>query len=544
MAITQCRLCANLCKGLCMRRKHFSSRQPVQSVHNRCKCKTKRGSTCAEPVAKRLWWRSGGDWETSMSAFQVSDLHEVKVAPISPQRLTPLLTPAQAAHFDEALARAPLLFGGRTIWNVNSTATGGGVAEMLQSLVGYAVGAGVSTRWLVIEGDAGFFTITKRIHNHLHGSDGDGGALDQLARDHYEEVLRANASRLVELIAPGDLVMCHDPQTAGLVPLLREPDRRPVVWRCHVGIDTPNARCREAWDFLRGYVAQADACIFSRDAFVWDGLDRTRVAIIMPSIDPFATKNYDMDAGAVSAILAAAGLQDDGAASPASFAREDGSAAAVTHRAELVEDSRITPDTQVVLQVSRWDRLKDPLGVMDGFVRHVSHPGAHLVLAGPSVAGVTDDPEGLDTFNQVRNAWGVLAPATRERVHLATLPMFDVDENAVMVNALQRRAQVVVQKSLAEGFGLTVAEAMWKARPMVASRVGGIQDQIVDGVSGTLVEPTDLKSFAAGVDHYLNDPDDAHAAGERARERVCEHFLGSRHLMQYLDLLSGLLSRG
>jgi trehalose synthase len=277
---------------------------------------------------------------------------------------------------------------------------------------------------------------------------------------------------------------------------------------------------------------------------VWEGLDKPRIAIIGPSIDPFAAKNYDLPIETVIAILHAAGIEyvDRSIEEPV-FLRQDGSVARVVHQADVIEVAPIRQDTPLVLQVSRWDRLKDPLGVMHGFVDHVTPVHApHLMLAGPAVAGVSDDPEGLAVFTEVHSAWQGLPPAARERVHLASLPMTDVQENAVMVNALQRRSDVVVQKSLAEGFGLTVAEAMWKARPMVASRVGGIQDQIVDGVSGTLVAPTDLEAFGRAVDRYLSDHALARAVGEAARERVREHYLGARHLIQYLELLSGLLS--
>jgi trehalose synthase len=160
------------------------------------------------------------------------------------------------------------------------------------------------------------------------------------------------------------------------------------------------------------------------------------------------------------------------------------------------------------------------------------------MLAGPSVAHVADDPEGLDVLNQMQAAWMALPDAARARVHLASLQMNDVEENAVTVNALQRRAGVLVQKSLAEGFGLTVAEAMWKARPVVASRVGGIQDQIEDGLSGCLVEPRDLRAFGDAVNLLLRDVSLSQRLGEAARERVREHFLVSRHLLQYLELLS------
>jgi trehalose synthase len=194
-----------------------------------------------------------------------------------------------------------------------------------------------------------------------------------------------------------------------------------------------------------------------------------------------------------------------------------------------------------VVQVSRWDRLKDPAGVLRGFVEGIAPTtDAHLVIAGPSTAAVADDPEGAEVLAEVAAQANRLAPELRERVHLMSLPMEDPQENAVIVNALQRRADVIVQKSLAEGFGLTVAEAMWKARPVVASAVGGIQDQIVDGESGVLVQPDDLDGFGHAVTELLSDPARAEWMGHNARERVRGAFLGARHLEQYVDLFEGI----
>jgi trehalose synthase len=194
-----------------------------------------------------------------------------------------------------------------------------------------------------------------------------------------------------------------------------------------------------------------------------------------------------------------------------------------------------------VIQVSRWDRLKDPEGVLRAFVDGVApSTDAHLVLAGPSTAAVADDPEGPEVLADIASQVGHMPHALRERIHMLSLPMEDPEENAVIVNALQRRADVVVQKSIAEGFGLTVAEAMWKARPVVASAVGGIQDQIVDGQSGVLVQPDDLQGFAGAVAALLRDPDRAEWMGYNARARVRDAFLGARHLAQYVDLFEGV----
>jgi trehalose synthase len=197
----------------------------------------------------------------------------------------------------------------------------------------------------------------------------------------------------------------------------------------------------------------------------------------------------------------------------------------------------------VVLQISRWDTLKDPLGVIRGFAEHVPvQTGAHLVYAGPAVEAVADDPEGERVLRDAIAAHAALPDEARRRVHLATLPIDDPEENAIIVNALQRHADVVVQKSLAEGFGLTVAEAMWKARPVVASRIGGIQDQIVDGDSGVLLDdPHDLAAFGAAVHGLLADPAGAERMGRRARERVRDEFLSVRSLLDYLAVIRKVL---
>ena len=469
------------------------------------------------------------------------EVTEVDVAAVDPARFEPLLGEEQRAAFRNAVAQARSVFDGRTVWNVNSTAKGGGVAEMLATLLPYARGAGVDTRWLVIGGDDDFFRITKRIHNRLHGAPGDGEGLDDADRRHYESVLADQVGDLTGRMRQGDVVILHDPQTAGLVPALADAGMH-VIWRCHVGLDTPNDDARATWSFLLPYVQRAERCVFSRRAFAWEGLEEARIVVVAPSIDPFSAKNYDLDEASMHSILAAAGIVDDGRAT-APYTRFDGSPSRIERRATIVEESRIGTETPLVVQVSRWDRLKDPIGVLEGFVGGVAGTcDAHLVLAGPSVDEVADDPEGAEVFAEVRSAWKALEDDVRARIHLVCLPMDDEEENAAMVNALQRRAGVVVQKSLAEGFGLTVAEAMWKSRPVVASRIGGIQDQVEDGVSGILLDdPHDRTAFATAVCGLLNDTERARAMGEAARARVRDAFLGSRHLAQYVEVCGSIL---
>jgi trehalose synthase len=289
-------------------------------------------------------------------------------------------------------------------------------------------------------------------------------------------------------------------------------------------------------------VAPAHAYVFSRRAFAWEDLDESKVEVIAPSIDAFSAKNQELGPEAISAILATAGLSADGERGAAVFVREDGTPGRVDRQAEVTQRDTIPNDAPIVLQVSRWDRLKDPVGVIRGFVDHVDPAsGAHLVYAGPAVEAVADDPEGAEVLAEVQELWEGLEGGQQERVHLACLPMDDDEENAAMVNALQRRADIVVQKSIAEGFGLTVAEAMWKQRPVVASRIGGIQDQIADGESGVLLpDPTDLENYGAALSRVLGDRPLAERLARAAKDCVREQFLGARHLLQYIELFDRL----
>ena len=469
-------------------------------------------------------------------------LTSVEIGRLSFDRFEQILSADRYEEVLEAVERGRRIFDGRVVWNVNSTARGGGVAEMLASLLAYAKGAGVDARWLAIPGDPAFFSVTKRIHNNLHSDPGDGGELGDADRAIYEKALAPTLDELVSLVGERDVVLVHDPQPAGLIPGLKQARGVPVIWRCHVGIDEPTEVARRAWRFLSPYVEHADAFVFSRESFVWEGLDEAKIALIAPVIDAFSPKNQALDDATVQAILAAAGLCADSSDVDPTFMREDGTTGRVEHAAQTIERQPLGREP-CVLQVSRWDRLKDPLGVIRGFVEHVApETDAHLVYAGPSVDAVSDDPEGAAVLDEARALALALPEHLRSRVHLACLPMDDIAENAAIVNALQRRADVVVQKSVAEGFGLTVAEAMWKAKPVVASRIGGIQDQIIDGESGLLIDdPSDLRVFGEAVRSLLVDPQRARQMGEEAQRRVRDDFLAVRGLLQYLDLIERLV---
>jgi trehalose synthase len=465
-------------------------------------------------------------------------MQEVQVKPRSPELLARILTTARAQAFAETGRRARAAFGDRTIWHVNATAHGGGVAEMLQTLLAYGRGARIDNRWLVLDGSPEFFAITKRLHNLLHGDAGDGGPLGADERARYERVLGANLAEMLPLMNPSDIVVLHDPQTAGMVKGLRATGTR-VAWRCHIGRDARNVQTDEGWAYLRPYIEDADAFVFSRREYVPVWVNEQRLVVIRPSIDPFSTKNRELDEPTVRAVLATVGLVGADPDRPVHFERRNGTPGTVQHRGALIADGAPPPpDVRLLLQVSRWDRLKDMAGVLSAFVRMTASgpDDAHLMLVGPDVSAVSDDPEGSGVLADCRARWSSLPYSIRARIHIACVPMDDVDENATIVNALQRHAHVVVQKSLAEGFGLTVTEAMWKARPVVASRVGGIQDQIVNDRDGLLIDPDDLDGLAVAMSRLLQEPGLAGRLGYAGRSRVQEYFLGDRHLAQYVDL--------
>lgn len=465
----------------------------------------------------------------------------IQIPSHSLERFKPLLG-EQFAEIERVAKWARGGFAGRAIWHVSSTARGGGVAELLRALLPYARDAGVDVRWVVLREGPEFFAVTKRLHNHLHGDPGDGGALDENARRLYDSVLRANVEALAPLMQRGDVVYLHDPQTAGMVPALCEIGLK-VVWRCHVGVDHPNDRVRGAWTFLRPYLERADAYIFSRPEYVWEGLDAGKAWFMPPVIDPFSPKNQDLEPEMTAAILKAIGLRPDGPDDAPRFTRADGTPGRVEREATILQEEGVPEDARMVAQVSRWDRLKDPHGLLEMLERHLDDPALHLVVVGPDTAGVADDPEGAAVYGDVAETWRRLPAETRRRTHLVSLPMRDTDENGAMVNAIQRRAEVVVQKSIAEGFGLTVAEAMWKRRPVVASRVGGIQDQVVDGKTGLLVDdPHDLAACAKAIERLLADPELAREMGEAGRQRVIDNYLAVHRLREYVDLIATLIA--
>jgi trehalose synthase len=488
--------------------------------------------------------RVGYDVDMASTDVDLSAIrpHQVQPVPVPLEALIALLDDEQADAVRAGALRAAEAFGTRTVWNLNSTSAGGGVAEMLWPLLAYGRGSGIDVRWLVIGGDPKFFRITKRLHHAFHDSPGDGGPLGPDEHEHVSAVSHANAEEIDALVRPGDVCICHDPQTAGLVPALVRRGAL-VIWRSHIGTTARTERTEAAWSFIADDVRQAHRLIFSRPDYVPADVGDVPVTIIAPSIDPLAPKNKELTLEQQRAILGHVGILRCDDTTHTTYERRDGTPARVDHVADIVRAGPApTPETPLVVQVSRWDPLKDMAGVMHAFAQHVNHGSdAHLVLAGPNVSGVADDPEGADVLQDCIAQWRELPHAARARIALVCLPMADAEENATIVNALQRHARVVVQKSLQEGFGLTVSEAMWKGRPVVGGAVGGIVDQIVDGESGRLVDPTDLAAFGGAVAALLADPEHADAMGAAGKERVRAEFLASRHLIQYAELIADLV---
>ncbi len=468
----------------------------------------------------------------------MTTLREVPVEPRPGSMRPPGSGAARCGRRGAPAAGFRARLGARTIWNVSAAAVGGGVAEMLQVLIGYAAGLDFPVRWTVISGDSDFFATTKRLHNQLHGEIGQAGPLGAPEARHYQEVLAANADDLLALVHPGDVALLHDPQTAGLASALDQAGVS-VVWRSHIGVDWRNDATDAAWQFLRPYLGAARGYIFTRRQYVPAWIPSHLTWIVPPSIDPFSAKNQDLDPAAVIAILMTVGLlAGDPGGRPGPYTRRDGTASPVTRPGPLTCGRLPGPTEPVLVQVSRWDRLKDMAGVMSGFAEYVVPGGrGYLMLVGPDVGDVADDPEGAMVFADCFKRWQELPATARERVLLATLPLDDVEENAAMVNAVQRHATVIAQKSLAEGFGLTVAEGMWKGRPVIGSAVGGIRDQIRNGSGVLLPDATDLAAFGGQVRRLLDHPEDAARMGRAGRKMVSKRFLGDRHLLQLAEVI-------
>ncbi len=370
---------------------------------------------------------------------------------------------------------------GRRLQNINSTPVGGGVAEILTRLVPLLRELGIDATWDVIKGDQAFFNVTKAFHNALHGK-------KEEITDGMLDVFRANTEmNLRDIRISGDVVLVHDPQPAGLIEKRREVGRR-WVWRCHIDVSAPDPR---VWGFLRPYVEQYDAAIFSMPDFAQQ-LPIPQY-MLAPSIDPLSDKNKELSADCVRQVL---------------------------------EKYSLDPERPIISQISRFDRLKDPVGVVKAYKMVKRRQDCQLVLAG---GGASDDPEGEEVLREVQqHAEG------DPDIHVLLLPPFsDLD-----INALVRGSTIVLQKSIKEGFGLTVSEALWKRKPVIGGAVGGIKLQVINGVTGFLVHSPE--GAATRLTQLLDDPPLCRRLGENGYLHVKQNFLLTRHVKDYMLLLLAL----
>jgi trehalose synthase len=468
------------------------------------------------------------------------------------------LAPAVAELQSEAAGMVPRL-AGRTIWMVSSTARGGGVAEMLPPIVSLLRGLGVAVEWVVIgSAEPAFFDLTKRIHNLIHGV--GPPELSEADRALYEQVNRTNAESLRELMKPGDILVVHDPQPLPVAGQLRQLLPLVTIWRCHIGLDAENAATRAAWNFLDPYLDAYDGAVFSAPEYIPRRLAR-RATVVFPGIDPLAAKNRELSLRQTIEIMCSGGLIPcPGPTVPGPFGglaqrlNADGSLSP----ANVAENIGLLT-RPIVTQVSRWDRLKGFGPLMEGFaeLKRSTYDGpgdpAHrrrldlvrLVLAGPEPSAIQDDPEAQAVLEELRAAYRGLHPAVQDDIALLLLPMGSLEENALLVNALQRASTIVVQNSLREGFGLTIAEAMWKRVPVLTnSRACGPRQQVRDGLDGRLIaDPEDPAQLRRALDEMLLDADRLERWGQSAQRRVHDHFLVLGQLRAWGQMLSSLLTR-
>ena len=381
--------------------------------------------------------------------------------------------------------KAKRLYGKRVI-NINSTYQGGGVAEILNSLIPLMNDAGIDTDWRILHGTPDFFTVTKKIHNALQG---DPINLTELKKNLY---LRTNEAFSVYAQIDHDFVIIHDPQPMPLIRFYKK--RQPWIWRCHVDLSAPNERL---WEFLEKYIMRYDVVIVSSESYVNKSLP-VEQKVIPPAIDPLSPKNIDLPQRTIDKYL---------------------------------NKFKIPTDKPIITQISRFDKWKDPEGVVDVFLKVRKEVDCRLILCGSMAS---DDPEGWMIYERVRRKVKNLLE-TKDVILITS-------ENHILVNILQRISAVVIQKSIREGFGLTVTEALWKGKPVVASNVGGIRLQIKDGYNGFLVDPCNKEQFVEKIIMILQNPEIAYEVGRNAREYVRKHFLITRLLSDYLSVLNELSS--
>lgn len=367
---------------------------------------------------------------------------------------------------------------GRIIQHINSTSVGGGVAEILNNMIPLLRELGLDARWDIIKGGEKFFEVTKKFHNVLHGKK------TEITRNDFVVFLNTSRKNIEEINIYGDIVFVHDPQPIALIK--KKADNK-WLWRCHIDVSNPD---QKVWEFLLNFIVNYDSAVFSAPSFA----QRLpiRQFLIAPSIDPLSDKNKELPQEMIDSVL---------------------------------EKYNIKKDKPIISQISRFDRLKDPLGVIDAYLQVKKYIDCQLILAGGMAS---DDPEAVSVLEEVKEK-----VKSDSDIHILLLPHNDIE-----VNALQWASDVIVQKSLKEGFGLTVAEALWKAKPVVASNVGGIPLQIKHKYSGLLCHSVEGTAFS--IKQLLNSPEYAKKLGENGKEHIKNNFLLTRHLKDYMLLFLSL----
>ncbi|HAR61972.1 MAG: glycosyl transferase family 1 [Candidatus Margulisiibacteriota bacterium] len=371
---------------------------------------------------------------------------------------------------------------GKHIVHINSTHMGGGVAEMLVSLIPLMNELGIDTGWRVLHGNPDFFQITKSFHNGLQG---ESISLNEIEKKLYT---RTNEFFSSFTHLGHDLVIVHDPQPLALIDFFKK--HQPWLWRCHIDLSHPN---QELWDFFKRYIIQYDRVIVSNEIYKQKDLPIDQ-HILYPAIDPLSSKNKELSEEEIG---------------------------------NTIKKYALPTDKPIITQISRFDKWKDPEGVIDVYKRVKETIDCRLILCGSMAS---DDPEGIEIYERVRT----------KAQHDPDIILLTI-ENNILVNVLQRISSVLIQKSLKEGFGLTVTEALWKGTPIVASNIGGIPVQITDGVNGFLLYPNDIDGFANKIIQILQNPDVGASMAANGKETVKKYFLMTRLLSDYLELLSEML---
>ena len=430
---------------------------------------------------------------------------------------------------------------GRKVCMVNSTAKGGGVAEMLPPYLRICRQLGLSFDWVVMQTDeADFFRITKNIHNLIHGK-GDPN-LTAADRELYEKVNKENAMSMMDSVHDGDIIIIHDPQPMGMAKYLKAEKDIKLVWRCHIGLDEDTTNTDAAWDFLKPYTEYFDHFVFTAPEYIPPYM-KENCSIIPPGIDPLSHKNRNLDIHKVSGILSSAGVIKNGHPNigkpfiaTAQRVLHDGSFGSPINNEDIGMLFRPT-----MTQVSRWDRLKGFVPLMKGFIhlkKDIDKFGqsselhrrrleaVRLILAGPDPASVSDDPEGKEVLEEMIDVYKSLPANMAEDIAILMLPMNSTKENALIVNALQRCSSIVIQNSIQEGFGLTATEAMWKRTPVMTSSACGLRLQVRDRQDGRLLDdPTSELEIARLMNYMLEMDKTREIWGYSAQNQVINNFL-------------------